>query len=55
MPNSEINKAYKDFMDSVNERKKEIENLRKQGFTWKEIGTLLGITRQRAQQIYGKK
>lgn len=38
----------------LNQREKRIISLRKQGYTYDEIGKLLGLTRQRVHQIFKK-
>lgn len=38
-------------MHALAKRREKILALRQQNFTWTAIGKLLGITRQRAQQI----
>jgi hypothetical protein len=50
-----ITTAQRLYMKSVEARRTKIKDMRNAGVTWKAIAATLGITRQRAQQIYGKK
>jgi hypothetical protein len=50
-----ITTANRLYMKSVEARRTKIKAMRDAGVTWKAIAATLGITRQRAQQIHGKK
>ena len=50
-----ISSSHQLYMKEVEKRKKKVRDLRAMRFKWREIGKLLGISTQRAQQIGAKK
>ena len=46
--------AQQMYANALSARKEKILSLRRNGFTWQEIGDKLGISRQRAHQIWKK-
>ena len=51
IPNMNLTVSKRLYNQELAKRRKQILALRAQNFTWTAIGKLLGITRQRAQQI----
>lgn len=48
---SRLNRYNSNLQKAAAPRIRRIRKLRESGLTWGEIGTLLGISRQRAQQL----
>lgn len=48
---SQLNRHNAKLQKAASPRIKRVHALRNSGLTWAEIGTLLGISRQRAQQL----
>jgi DNA-directed RNA polymerase specialized sigma subunit len=46
-----IKTAHQLYMKQVEARKKKVRALRAQKLTWKAIGLVMGISRQRAEQL----